>query len=196
MFPFKTGDALNFPRKHNGETTSSNSSTSTTNGNYSNNSPPLGMSNSTGSNSDDNQIGQSFENSRQFESLDETYKSIHGDFRTDRRYSEMCYPTNHPQKKNSEPYYPRYMEPKLDNENRSDSDLEQNNFALNPRSSEFRKENCAKNYFERSKDNGGNYLSRNYSTSSGIGSTNMDGTINYEDMNVKEENVDGQLIIL
>lgn len=178
------GDALNFPRKSNGEISSSNSSTSTTNGNYSNNSPPLGMSNSTGSHSDDNQIPQTYENSRQLESLDETFKSIQNDFRPDRRYSELCYTPDHPQKINSEPYYPRYLDHKqLENENRSDSDLEQN-YAINPRNIEFRKEECVKNYVKN------NYIPRNYSISSGFGS-NTDGTLNYEDMVVKEENVDG-----
>lgn len=187
FFSFFIGDALNFPRKNNGEISSSNSSTSTTNGNYSNNSPPLGMSNSTGSNSDDNQIPQTYENSRHLESLDESYKCVPNEFRPDRRFPEHCYPPDHPQKQNSEPYYPRYLEHKqLDSENRSDSDLEQN-YPLNPRSLEFKKEECYKNFVKS------NFIPRNYSISSGIGS-NTDATINYEETMVKEENVDGELL--
>ncbi|KAL0277120.1 UNVERIFIED_CONTAM: hypothetical protein PYX00_004509 [Menopon gallinae] len=171
-------DLLNHPRKHSSETAGSNSSASPPTANYSNNSPPLGLSASNGSNSDDNQPNLPYE--KTFELMEDPLRGV--DFRSPRRYSDL---SSRDFKKTGEGYYPRYAEPEAErvSENPSDSDME-----LYPgRGKE------PKGYLGGYEDSlkCTDCLPRNCSSSSGIGSNPEYPP--YEEFVVKEENVPSQL---
>lgn len=76
-------------------------------------------------------------------------------------------------------------------ENRSDSEMEPN-FLLNPRSSEVKP---YLNRFDARGKTTEEYIPRNYSLSSGIGSNGEEGVFNYEEVTIKEENIDGEWVL-